>query len=59
MATTADSNNSIFSANQHCGRPIDKFRSNREEWWLNVHYAETIDMKDALELKAMRVNAAR
>lgn len=59
MATAANSTNSIFSENKHRGRPIDQFRSNRDEWWLNVNYAETIDMKDAISHQAMRVNAAR
>ncbi|MBQ0758136.1 MAG: hypothetical protein ACJAU3_000677 [Zhongshania sp.] len=30
---------------------ISQFGSNRAEWWLNVNYAEVIEMRDAVSTK--------
>ena len=35
---------------------ISQFGSKRAEWWLNVNYAEVIDMRDA---GSMKLNPAR
>ena len=35
---------------------IRQFGSKRAEWWLNVNYAEVIDMRDAV---SMKLNPAR
>lgn len=58
MATTTTSALSIFSEMRSGARPIDQFRSKRDEWWLNVDYVETIDMKEALNLQLLRTTAA-
>lgn len=59
MAANKATASSVFSETRYSGRPIDQFRSNRDEWWLNVNYVETIDMKEALGLAALQTSAGR
>ncbi|WP_372864216.1 hypothetical protein [Spongiibacter sp.] len=59
MAKTPATTHGVFNKDSRAGRPIDQFRSNHEEWWLNVNYAEIIDMKDAINLHTMRKTVAR
>ncbi len=59
MATKNPTTNTVFNDTRSAGRPIDQFRGNREEWWLNVNYAETIDMKDAISRQAIRTTTVQ
>ena len=59
MAANNVTASSVFSEARYGGRPIDQFRSKGDEWWLNVNYVETIDMKEALSLQSLRTTAAR
>ncbi|NKI18137.1 hypothetical protein HCU74_12045 [Spongiibacter sp. KMU-166] len=57
MLETSANKPSIFNHTRRTSRPIDQYRSNRTEWWLNVNYAELIEMKDAVAIQNLRAHA--
>lgn len=54
MAQQTPSSSSIFNSARRASRPINRYSSNRTEWWLNVNYAELIEMKDAVAIQNLR-----
>ncbi|CAA0103427.1 Uncharacterised protein [Zhongshania aliphaticivorans] len=41
----------IFQEMRRNLNSISQYGSNRAEWWLNVNYAEIIEMRDAVSTK--------
>jgi len=51
MATTNKSDSTFSQEIRRGARTINPYGNNRAEWWLNVNYAEVIDMRDAVNGK--------
>lgn len=57
MATTKSDN--MFSSESRRGTSaINTYGNNQAEWWLNVNYAEEIDMRDAVGAKFNKARLA-
>ncbi|MBD2857696.1 hypothetical protein IB286_01665 [Spongiibacter sp. KMU-158] len=58
MAQTETQNSSIFNQAHRAGQQITSTGLRRSEWWLNVNYAEVIEIKDAVGLGSLRTRLA-
>ncbi|WP_269620144.1 hypothetical protein [Zhongshania sp. BJYM1] len=58
MNSASNQDGSIFHEMRRNLNAISQFGSNRAEWWLNVNYAEVIEMRDAVSTKFKQVRAA-
>lgn len=57
MATASNQNTSIFQASNRISQQNNQYGLNRSEWWLNVNYAEVIEIKDAVGIRALKMRA--
>lgn len=48
----------VFSESRRPSDSINPFGVCRKEWWLNVNYAEIIEVRDAVGIQALRARAA-
>jgi hypothetical protein len=49
---TSDKQDSVIFQERHRNlNTISQFGGKRAEWWLNVNYAEVIEMRDAVSTK--------
>ncbi|WP_373092245.1 hypothetical protein [Zhongshania sp.] len=55
MAQTK-SDNTFYPESRQGASTISAYGNSRAEWWLNVNYAEVIEMRDAV---SSRLNKAR
>ncbi|MEX1664313.1 hypothetical protein [Zhongshania arctica] len=56
MNASGKQDSAIFQEIRRNLNAISQFGSKRAEWWLNVNYAEVIEMRDAVSTK---FNSAR
>lgn len=59
MIEQANTQTGIFSSSRRAAAMIDRSNTLRSEWWLNVDYAETIDLSDKRVLEALRTRPAQ
>ena len=58
MNTSSKQDSAIFSEIRRNLTAISQYGSKRAEWWLNVNYAEVIEMRDAVSTKLKQVRVA-
>ncbi|MBQ0794796.1 hypothetical protein [Zhongshania sp.] len=58
MNNSGKQDSAIFHEIRRNLSAISQFGSNRAEWWLNVNYAEVIEMRDAVSTKFKQVRVA-
>ncbi|MEX1667930.1 hypothetical protein AB4876_03350 [Zhongshania guokunii] len=58
MATAHKSDSTFSQEIRRGARTINPYGNNRAEWWLNVNYAEVIDMRDAVNSKPNMARAS-
>jgi hypothetical protein len=58
MADNDKKANSIFSESNSANQVINSFGMRRKEWWLNVNYAEVIEIRDAVGVQSIRARIA-
>ena len=52
-------NKGIFGDDKRCERAINPYGMSRPEWWLNVNYAEIIELRDSVNLSSLRARLAK
>ena len=57
MATTK-SDNMFSHESRRSTNAINTYGNSQAEWWLNVNYAEEIDMRDAVNAKLHKARLA-
>ena len=58
MGTTGNQVNPIFQESRRSASAIDQYGMTRREWWLNVNYAEIIEIRDAVAINSLKARAA-
>lgn len=58
MVQNETQSNSVFKQGNRGGQQIPTSGLRRAEWWLNVNYAEIIEIKDAVGLGSLRSRIA-
>jgi hypothetical protein len=57
MATSNQTDSGFFLETRRGSAAINPYNSNPDEWWLNVNYAEVIEMRDAVSNKTFSARA--
>ncbi len=58
MVHNETQNSAIFNQAHRAGQQINSTALRRSEWWLNVNYAEVIEIKDAVGVGSLRSRIA-